>query len=125
MSISNPHIDMKLNNIPSLLALAISLLFGYGFYAVAGDDPNAALAFMGGSICLFVILFVSMGLSYEDGRKGVSLQVLGFSSAIVMLISQFAFALFGIRTNAYIIVNGIILLLFLSIYYAIYRCRQD
>lgn len=116
---------MKLKIIPSILALAIGMLLGFGVYTVAGSDPNAALGFAGSAISFFVALLFTMGIGYDDGRLGVSLQILGGITLVVMLISHFAFAIFGISQNAYIIVNGIILLLFLAIFYGLYKSRQD
>lgn len=116
---------MKLKTIPSILALALGILLGFGVYTVAGSDRNAALGFVGSAVSFFVALLFTIGISYDDGRLGVSIQVLGALALVVMLISHFAFAIFGISQNAYIIVNGIILLLFLAIFYGVYKARQD
>lgn len=116
---------MKLKTIPSILAFGLGLLLGFGVYTVAGSDPNAALGFAGSAISFFVALLLTMGISYDDGKLGVSLQILGGIALMVMLISHFAFAIFGISQNAYIIVNGVILLLFLAIFYGVYKVRQD
>lgn len=107
------------------MALAIGMLLGFGVYTVAGSDPNAALGFLGSAISFFVALLFTIGISYDDGRLGVSLQILGGVTLVVMLISHFAFAIFGISQNAYIIVNGIILLSFLAIFYGVYKIKQD
>ena len=118
---------MKIKVIPSILALALGALLGYGVFTVAGDDQNATLTFMASAVSFIICLILGLGVTYEDGRKGISLGVLSIVAAVVMAISHFAFAGFGIGTHvaAYLIVNGIILILYLLIFYGIYVSSQQ
>lgn len=116
---------MKLNIIPSVIILALSAFIGYAVFAVAGSDENAGVAFAVSAIALFVSLVLGYGVSYADERKGVSLRLLSTIATVLIAISQFAFALLGINLQAYIIVTGLLLLLFLLAFYGLYRAEQQ
>lgn len=116
---------MKINIIPSVIAIALAALLGYAVYSVAGDNPNNETAFAVSGSCFFICFLLGFGVSYEDSRKGVSLHVLSVISAIIMAISQFAFAYYGINFSPYIIANGVILLLYLLVFYGVYNSEQQ
>lgn len=116
---------MKINIITSIISIALAALLGYAVYSVAGDDPNADLAFAGCGICTAIELLLAFGVSYEDSRKGVSLRVLSVLAVIVSTIAQFIFAGVGITESYYIIVNGIILLLYLLMFYGLFKAEQQ
>lgn len=42
-----------------------------------------------------------------------------------MAISQFAFAYYGINFSPYVITNGVILLLYLLVFYGVYNSEQQ
>lgn len=116
---------MKINIIPSVIAIALAALLGYAVYSVAGDNPNKETAFAVSGVCFLICFLLGFGVSYEDSRKGISLNILSLISAIIMAISQFCFACYGINFRPYIIVNGVILLLYLLVFYGVYNSEQQ
>lgn len=116
---------MKINIVTSIIATAIAALLGYAVYSVAGDNQYAETAFAASGIAFAICLILGIGVSYEDTRKGISLRVLSILSVIIMAVSQFAFAYFGIHISSYICVNGIILLLYLLVFYGVYKAAQQ
>lgn len=116
---------MKFNIIPSLIAIAIGVLLGYGVFSVADKDPNADLAFGVSAVSFCITLIFGIGMSYGDKRKGVSLKTLSIVAVIVMAISQFVFAAVGIHKSSYIIVNCLLFVIFLGIFYGIYKSVQN
>lgn len=117
---------MRINKVFALIALAISVLLGYGVYTVAGDDPNKDFAFVYSVLSFLITLTPGIAvISSEDSRKGVTIRVLSFAFLLGMLLSHFLFAGWGIKMNYYIIVNGLIDIIFLGCLYGIYKTNMD
>ena len=112
---------MKINWVFAFIAFAISVLLGYGVYTVAGDDPNKDFAFIYSVISFLIALVPGIAITSEESRKDVSIRVLSFAFLLGMLLSHFLFASWGIRMNSYIIVNGLIDVIFLGCFYGINR----
>ena len=108
---------MKLNFVPSFLAVIISALLGYAVYSVADIDPNAILAGVVSTVCFIVTLILAIGVGYDDGKMSVNIRILSLSVFTVMLISHFAFAATIVKMPYYLIVNGLILCVYLCIAY--------
>lgn len=108
---------MKLNFVPSFLAVIISALLGYAVYSVADIDPNAILAGVVSTVCFIVTLILAIGVGYDDGKMSVNIRILSLSAFIVMLISHFAFAATIVKMPYYLIVNGLIICIYLCIAY--------
>ena len=115
---------MKLNFVPSFLAVIISALLGYAVYSVADIDPNAILAGVVSTVCFIVTLILAIGVGYEDGKISVNIRILSLSALIVMLISHFAFAATIVKMPYYLIVNGLILCIYLCIAYYINSLKR-
>ena len=115
---------MKLNFVPSFLAVIISALFGYAVYSVADIDSNAVLAGIVSTVCFIVTLILAIGVGYEDGKISVNIRILSLSALIVMLISHFAFAATIVKMPYYLIVNGLILCVYLCIVYYVYSLKR-
>ncbi|MGM9856903.1 MAG: hypothetical protein ACI30Y_03770 [Candidatus Limisoma sp.] len=58
-----------------------------------------------------------MGLQYETGRLGVNIRIISSLFFTIFAISHFCFAGFGVKMPYYIIVNGIMLMIYLAIFY--------
>ena len=71
---------MKLNSVPSLLAVIISALLGYAVYSVADIDPNAILAGVVSTVCFIVTLILAIGVGYDDGKMSVNIRILSLSA---------------------------------------------
>lgn len=115
---------MKLNSVPSLLAVIISALLGYAVYSVADIDPNAILAGVVSTVCFIVTLILAIGVGYDDGKMSVNIRILSLSAFTVMLISHFAFAATIVKMPYYLIVNGLILCVYLCIAYYVNSLKR-
>lgn len=115
---------MKIKIVQIIIAAVISALLAYGFYSLCRTDEYQVLLAIGGFICLFISLSVGFGVRFEKGRASTNVAVLGWVFFSVMLISHviFAFVKFGIP--GYVIVNGILLVAFIGITYAIAKAKQ-
>jgi hypothetical protein len=114
---------MKINITNSAIALAISLLMGYGFYEV-DSNPNKILV-AGGSFFVSIVTFIPMiGLNFHLTRTGLNAKIVSGVFFLLFLISSLIFSFIKFSAASYIITNGIVLMLFILIFRAIYISKQ-
>lgn len=115
---------MKVKVVPTIIAAAISALLAYALYSICKTEGQEILLAIGGFICLFVTFGVALGVRFENSRASVNTAVLGWVFFLILLISNGIFAFVTLHTPVYVIVNGILLLSFIGITYAIARAKQ-
>lgn len=108
---------MKVNVFLTIIAVLLGALLGYLAYNIAEGKPNDVLCGIVSSLCFIGALIPTMGLQYESGRMGVNIRVMSALVLIIFLVSHFCFAGFGVKMPAYLIVNGLLLLLYFAIFY--------
>lgn len=108
---------MKTNIFLTVLSIMIAALVGYLAFNIANGDENGAICGICSGICFAATLIPLMGLQYETGRLGVNIRVLSLVFFVIFLISHFCFAALGVKMPYYIILNGIILIIYLFIFY--------
>ena len=109
---------MKFNAVTSLIALAIVALLAFGLYSWCRfAELNLLVAIFGGVACLLT-LGTSLGISFEQPRKSTNIKVLSSLFFTIFLISNVVFCcLASFSVPVYVIINGVLLLLwFLSCY---------
>ena len=111
---------MKIKVIPLIIVLGISAIIAYGLFSFCKNDNALLLAIIGG-IMLFVTLAATFGVSFEPHRTSVNIKVTSIVFFLLALISNVIFAFVHFSVPLYVIVNGIILLLWLLIVYGINR----
>ena len=110
---------MKINPIMLIVSIAISALAGYGFWAGTHVLMNTIVA----GVCILLTLGVLLSLSSKaDGRTSANIKVVAGIFFVVLLIEQIIFT-FAHVIAPYIIVTGILLLIYLIIEYAI--CKAN
>lgn len=116
---------MKLNVVPSIIAVAISALVAYGFYSFCKyAEMNLVVAIVGG-LCMLLTLGILLGVSVEQSRTTVNIKVASGVFAGLLLTTNIIFCCVNnFALPLYIIVNGIILLTWLIIICAISRAMK-
>ena len=94
----------------------LSTLFGYLAYNVVSIDENNVICGIASGVCFAATLVPVIGLQYESGRLGVNIRVFSSIFFVIFVISHFCFAGFGVVMPSYLIVNGILLLIYLAIF---------
>ncbi len=115
---------MKIKVVPIIIALGISVLLAYALYEICHTEGKEVLLAIGGGICLFLPLATCLGVRFEPSRTSANVAVVGAVFFVLMLISNSVFAYLRFATHTYVIVNGILLLLFLLIEYLIAKTKQ-
>lgn len=115
---------MKLNVFLSCIAIAMAGLVGYLVYSIAEGREGDLLCGIGGAVCFMSILLPVMGMHYDSGRLGVNIRVMCLAFFVLFLVSHVCFALLGIKTSYYIVTNGILLLVYWSVFYKMQRLKE-
>jgi hypothetical protein len=116
---------MKINPIMLLITFAISALTAYGFYAWNSEEPYRLLLSTGGGFSIFIPLAGLLAVS--GGGRGTVGNIRALSAVFLVLkiISNIIFGFVTLSSPAlYIIVNGILLLIYLLIAYSISRALK-
>lgn len=104
---------MKINYFLLFIAFAISALIGYGFWA---GTENLYLV-IGSTFLSFVTLSGILAVSF--GRGSGNLKALSVCFFTFSLIEHLIFAFVGFSQAPYIIITGILVLVYLMIFYLI------
>lgn len=114
---------MKLNFVPTIIAIAVSLLISYGLYCFHVTENKVIL-----SACSFLFLastlVIAIGASFENPRATTNISVVSGLFFVLTLCSNLIFTFMIFSMPSYIIINGILLLTFILIVYSIHKAKQ-
>jgi len=114
---------MKINFVPTIIAIVISLLISYGLYSFH-DSENKILLSAGSFVFLATSLVMAIGASFEFPRTTTNVRVVSGIFFTIALISNLIFAFINFSVPSYIIINGILLLVFMLIAYSLIKSKQ-
>ncbi|GHT79980.1 hypothetical protein FACS1894130_10290 [Spirochaetia bacterium] len=114
---------MKVNVVLLLIAFAIAALAAFGFYAGNGDETYRWVITIGFGVGLFVTLGGIFALSSANGGT-VNIKVTSVLFFIALLIENLVFSFTAVRLAPYIIITGILLLVYVLVVYGIYRALK-
>jgi len=112
---------MRVNFVLLAIAFAIAALIAYTLYTVNKAPTDIPLATaLGGGISLFIILSGTIAVSSKNG-KGTSMNLRTLSNIFfgVMLVIQIIFCFIPFKLPPYIIVTGLVLLIYLLFAYIV------
>ena len=115
---------MKLDVVKSLIAVAISALLAYACYEICDYEHIQWVIAAGAFVSIGIPMMLALGVSSQQERSSVMLKTLSWVVILIELISNGVFVFFDFSTPVYIIVNGLILLMFVLIYNSIYRTKM-
>lgn len=115
---------MKLDVVKSLIAVAISALMAYACYEICDYDRVRLVVTIGAFLTLGITSVFSLGITLEQVRSSTMLKVLAWVILIVEIITNGIFVFFDFSIPVYVIINGLILLIFALIYNSIYRTKM-
>jgi hypothetical protein len=118
---------MRINVITLGIALAIATLAGYGFYAVNGAQNDIPLAnALGGGIALFVTLAGTISVGTKDETGGaVNIRITSGIFFALMVVEQIVFCFVPFSMPPYIVVTGILLLIYVLTAYGMGKALQN
>ncbi len=112
---------MKINIVLTLIAVLLGALIGYAFYAAGAS----LMVTIGGGVLCTLFLAGGMGLSYERyPRTSMLLKITSICAFLLMLVLNIICGVLDAGTAPYVITNGLITLLFVTILYLLCRSKQ-
>ena len=114
---------MKINFVQTIIAIALSLLISYDLYSFHNSE-NKMLLSAGSFVFLAATLVMTIGTSFEFPRTTTNVKVVSGIFFAVALISNLIFTFIKFSVPSYVIINGILLLVFILIAYLINRAKQ-
>lgn len=114
---------MKINFVQTIIAIVVGLLIAYGLYSFHGSE-NKILLSAGSFVFLATTLVLSIGISFELPRTTTNVRVISGIFFAVALISNLIFTFINFSVPSYVIINGILLLVFIFIAYSINKAKQ-
>lgn len=114
---------MKVNFIKSVIALAISGLIAYGFYSFHNSE-NKLLLCLGAFLFTAVTTLMSIGISFGLPRTTTMVRTVSGIFFVVALLSSLIFSFTDFSKQLYIIVNGILFLIYVLVSYSISKAKQ-
>jgi hypothetical protein len=112
---------MKINPVMLIVSLSLSALIAFGFYTANRGETYLWLITVGSAFLCFITLSGILAVSF-DARGGTgNYKIVAALFFIITLISNVIFNFLDFTLAPYIIINGILFLLFIVIEYAIIR----
>lgn len=114
---------MKVNAVTTIISVAISAIVAYCLYSWCKSD-NQILLCIGGFISLALTMMFTIGVSFEQSRTTTNVRFLSGTFFVLALISNIIFAFVQFSSPAYILVNGLLLLIWLLLVYGIKKANM-
>ena len=115
---------MKLDIVKSLIAVAISALLAYACYEICDCERLQWVIAVGSFVSIGIPMMLALGVSSQQERSSVMLKTLSWVLLLIEIVSNGVFSFFDFSIPVYIIVNGLILLIFALTYNSIYRTKM-
>ncbi len=114
---------MKIDFIQTIIAIAVSLLIAYGLYSFH-ESENKILLSAGSFLFFSTTLVTTIGASFALPRTTTNIKVVSGVFFVIALISNLIFACINFSVPMYLIINGVVWLLFIMITYSIHIAKQ-
>jgi hypothetical protein len=117
---------MKINPVFLLISLAIAALAGYGFFSLKSGETFQLLITIGVGLTVFITISGIIAIQSTGGRGGVgNIRAFSIVFLIIFIVSNAIFSSITLITpTAYIVINGILFLIYILIVYAINRALK-
>lgn len=110
---------MKANFFFICISTLIALFLAYLAYYIAEGKENDVVCGVCSALCFLCTLIPTFGISHKLPRISANLRVLSIVFFLLFVVSHFCFAAFGVCMPYYVVVNALVLLVYLAIYYGI------
>lgn len=109
---------MKITYFNSILSFFATIIIGYWAFYIANsnNDQNDVIVGLGTAISVLLTLGTGLGFSLEDSRVNVNMKILCLVAFVLLMIVNFCYAYFGVSIPYYIIVVGLLLIVFIGIF---------
>ncbi|WET69787.1 hypothetical protein [Sphingobacterium sp.] len=109
---------MKLDYIKTVIAIAISCLISYGFF-VFTNNSNKELLSVGTCLFLSVTLVCTLAIQLQSARTTTLVKTVSSIFFVCALIINIAFLFIEFKKEIYIILTGIVFLVYVLLTYSV------
>lgn len=114
---------MKLDFIKTIIAIAVSGLIAYGFFAF-NTSEHKVLLIAGSFIFLTITLVLTIGITFQLPRTTTMVRTVSGIFFTIALLSNIIFSFTNFSKALYVIVNGVLFLVFALIAYSVGKAKQ-
>lgn len=115
---------MKINIIPSIIVLIAAALLAFLFYTLSDAEEQMLKALaISGFASIFVCLECGIGISFKDSHHNVNNFAISIFFLTIFIVEHLCFAIWEASQEWIIITTGLLLVLYLIIYYGI--CKAN
>lgn len=116
---------MKPNSIYIIIACGISALLAFSCYSICDNEELRMLLAVGSFIIFLSFAIPSLGIKIEDfPRISSLLKVTSITFWGIGIITNLIFSFCNFNKSAFIIINGMLLLIFILTYTSLYKTKQ-
>lgn len=116
---------MKINTFPALIALVAAALLAYLFYTISGADAQMSIALaISGFVSMLICLGCGIGITFKDSHHTVNSFAASSLFAVLLFAEHLCFALWGSSVPLLIIFSGLLLVLYLLVFYGISKAKM-
>jgi len=116
---------MKINGLLIIICAAIAGLMAFGFYAANKEEVYRILLTAGSGFTLFLTLVGTVALSSQNRGSIVNIRVVSILFFLAFLIVHILFSIFGVSLTPYIVITGILFLLYVLLSYLIIQALKQ
>lgn len=114
---------MKIDFVKTIIAIAVSSLIAYGFYTFNASSNESLLA-VGSLIFSITTLTLAIGINFDLPRTTTLIRTVSVIFFVVSILSNLFFSFVVFKTGLYIIINGILFLIYGLTAYSIGKAKQ-
>lgn len=103
---------MKIDFVKTIIAVAISCLIAYGLYAICKVDELRCLLTIVSGIAMTITLAFTLGIKPKAERTALMFTTMSAIFFVVVAIMNLIFAFVNFNKPIFIILNGVILLVY-------------
>ena len=112
---------MKIDVVKSFIAVIASALLAYACYEICDYERVKCVITIGAFVTFLPTMLFAMGISAKEERGAIMLKVLSYVFLTCEIISNGVFVFLDFSIRVYVIINGLLLLLYLMLYNSVYK----
>ena len=102
----------------------ISGLLAWGCYEIASVDPQRIITTVTVGLITFIMGGVTVAVNFHDKRIGINIKMLSGIFCVIGLMMDAIFSFFAYKISLFVILNGLLLMLYLLIVQRLYRIES-
>lgn len=115
---------MKVDFVKSLIAVAISALLAYACYEICDVVELRPVIKTGSFLTILIPALLTLSVTSKEERSAVMLRTLSSLIFFLEVALNFGFSFFAFKVPVYVILNGLLLLLYALVYRSIFQKHQ-